>query len=101
MSKSSEMLMFSLTEELRLINVKGMIQLENHYFAFPKTASAKNYKWMEPLAERILIDFTKQVITGCHHLNTLINLSILNGGSARYCVPPDVMQKKTQSMKHY
>lgn len=47
------------------------------------------------------MDFTKQVITGCHHRNTLINLSILKGGSARYCVPPDVMQKKTQSMKHY
>ena len=65
------------------------------------TASTKNYKWMEPLAERTLKDFTRQVIIGCHHLNTLINLSILKGGSARYFVPLDVMQKRIQSIKHY
>lgn len=67
-------------EDLQLI--KGMIELENHYFAIPNeiTDSAKDHQCMtEPLDERLMRDFTKEVIMGYCHLNRMVNLSITKG----------------------
>lgn len=47
---------------------------------------------MEQLDERMM-DFRKEVITGCHHLNTLINLNIAKGGPARYYVLLDICKR--------
>lgn len=55
---------------------------------------------MKPLDERMMKDVTKEIIKGCHHLNTLINLSITKGGPSQIYVPLDVMQKKIQPMKY-
>lgn len=49
---------------------------------------------MEPIDERMMKDFTKEVIVGCHHLNTPINLSITKGWPVRYNVSLNEMQKK-------
>lgn len=42
-----------------------MIELESHYFAIPNeiTDSMEDCKWMEPLDERMMKDFTKEIIT--------------------------------------
>lgn len=55
---------------------------------------------MKPLDERMMKDDTKEVIKRCHHLNTLINLSINKGGPSQIYVPLDVTQKKIQPMKY-
>lgn len=49
-----------------------------------KLIQLKIIKWMKLLDERMMKTVTKEVIIGCHHLNTLINLSITKGGPAKY-----------------
>lgn len=54
-----------------------MIKLENHHFATPNEIedSGKDHQWMKPIGSRWVRSFVVEG-TGCHHLNSLINLSI-------------------------